>query len=192
MKKMQLKNVASMNDYTPGSQAMALSYVDDSGLWNDSGFWDESGIWDESGVVYDVMGGYHIINEAIYGNDGRLLASIRFIALWSQGNISQPPSIRTYCGVDDETQNPYLSGSLGEPIIIHRPEFIKIERIDTHSTPISGHNNAQSFSAIYTIKYLYDEIGHGNFESSFIQEKYLSNAVTVVIPAECFNRTFNE
>ena len=149
---MQLKNVTSMDDYAPGSQAMALSYVDDSGLWNDSGFWDESGIWDESGDIFDVKGGCYIYEVEYEPLNPAFV--VRFLIVWSYGNIILPPPIRARIALNDNSiDNPYNSGELIDPYTIYDYEHYKINDARAYDTQIENINREVHIKGRYTINY---------------------------------------
>lgn len=150
MKKMQLKNVASMDDYTSGSQNMALSYVDDSGLWNDSG------ILDESGNLYDVEGGYDYYVVEHPNTVPWFL--VRFIIVWSSGNLKQSPAVQVSCGWDDGTiPNPFASGDAPDPVTYINTRNYEVTNVRVTSLGISHLEDGIHVNVTYVIYYDYDQ-----------------------------------
>lgn len=186
MSKIQLKNVGSMDEFASGAPVMQSSYTDDSGLFDDSGFWNESGWWDDSGDIYDVKGGYEYYYVNVpndrpnYYNEPAF--SVRFIIMWTSGNITAPPAIRVHAACDDGTLfNPFSSGIMGNPIEYWDDEHYEHKKSYMDGVILDGYDTLLTIRGGYNITYKFYR--YGKSESNSYTLKNQNAPFEFVIPA---------
>ena len=199
MKKIQLKNVVPMDGCTSESPNMVSQYFDDSGFWG-SGFWLDSGFWDESGNVFDIEQGFAYTYFTVeqnppmyhdesgnYNPDLNTAISIRYIIMWSDGNIVEGYPIRVHVCFDNGMILDDESGNLGEAIKVDEYKYT-LNRHQVLTYTLTGYDRSLRISGSYSIEYTFYPKGkdHTDDEGGAPVDKNKIGLFYFMIPQEYF------
>ena len=192
MKKNQLENLASIDEFNSESPVMDFIHSNDSGFDFDSGI-DISGLVDESGVLYDVRGGCEYYFVEVYSSNPdyyhQVAFRVRFVIIWTSGNITLPPAIRIHAAFDDGSlHNPFASGDMGNPVDYWDYEHYQHVRSYMDGEILEWDGKDLTIKGGYNITYKYYPAGRGtHYEVLNTQAPF-----EFKIPLSYFSETFEE